>query len=128
MAEAISAGSFLEPLCGWLESTGMLEAATWEVVVFLRVKANWGDLEKAQESLRAVETAVRAGVAEEEDKLNVYDPQVQLWLRRVDVLHLDNTIDEDYASTLKFSCLCQCTVHAVVAPGSASVLWRHWRR
>ncbi|CAL5031046.1 unnamed protein product [Urochloa decumbens] len=109
MADA--AGSFLEPLLGCLKSTGMLDAATREVDAFLRVKANWGDLDKARDSLRAVEATVRAHVAEEEDKLNVCDPQVQVWLRRVDELRRD-TIDEDYGSLLKFSCLCQCTVHA----------------
>ncbi|CAL5015952.1 unnamed protein product [Urochloa decumbens] len=109
MADA--AGSFLEPLLGCLESTGMLDAATREVAAFLRVKANWGDLDKARDSLGAVEATVKARVAEEEDKLNVCDPQVQVWLRRVEELRRD-TIDEDYGSLLKFSCLCQCTVHA----------------
>ncbi|RLM64660.1 disease resistance protein RPS2-like isoform X1 [Panicum miliaceum] len=36
--------------------------------------------------LQAVKTTLRAGVAAEEDKLNVCDPQVQLWLKRVDKL------------------------------------------
>ncbi|PUZ48004.1 hypothetical protein GQ55_7G210700 [Panicum hallii var. hallii] len=35
--------------------------------------------------LQAVKTTVRAGVAVE-DKLNVCDPQVQLWFKRVDKL------------------------------------------
>ena len=112
MAEAISAaGSCLEPLYGCLESTGMLDAAAREVSAFLRVKANWDDLEKGRDNLWAVETTVRARVAAEEDKLNVCHPQVQVWLRRVDELRRD-TIDEEYGSLLKFSCLCQCTVRA----------------
>ncbi|CAN6249353.1 unnamed protein product [Urochloa humidicola] len=109
MAEAV--GSCLEPLFECLESTGMLDAATREVAAFLRVKANWGDLGKARESLQAVEKTVRAGVAMEEDKLNVCDPQVQLWLKRVDELQLD-TIDEDYVKLMKFSRLGQCILHA----------------
>lgn len=88
----------------------MLEAARREVAAFLRIKSNWSELEKARDSLRAVETTVRAAVAAEEDKLNVCDPQVQVWLNRVDELRLD-TIDEDYSSLSKFSCLGQCTVH-----------------
>lgn len=105
--EAVSAAcSCLEPLSGCL-----LEAARREVLAFLRIKSNWGDLEKARDSLRAVETTVRAAVMAEEDKLNVCDPQVEVWLKRVDELRQD-TIDEDYSSLLGFSCLCQCTVHA----------------
>ncbi|TKW05414.1 hypothetical protein SEVIR_7G173900v4 [Setaria viridis] len=110
MAEATSC---LEPLYKCLESTGMLEAATREVAAFLRVKANWSDLEKARESLQAVRATVRAGVTVEEDKLNVCDPQVQLWLKRVDELQLDlDTLGEDYGNLMKFSCLGQCTQHA----------------
>lgn len=112
MADAISAaGSCLQPLCDCLDGTGMLDAAAREVISFLRLKSNWGDLDKARDSLRAVETTVRARVAVEIDKLNVCDPQVQLWLKRVDELQLD-TIDEDYSMLMKYSCLCQCTVHA----------------
>ncbi|CAN6355267.1 unnamed protein product, partial [Urochloa humidicola] len=61
--------------------------------------------------LRAVETTVRAWVAAEEDKLNICDPQVKLWLRQVDRLQLD-TIVMDYGILSKFSGLAQCTVHA----------------
>ncbi|KAG0526632.1 hypothetical protein BDA96_06G162200 [Sorghum bicolor] len=105
--EAISAAcSCLEPLFGCL-----LQAAGREVAAFLRIKSNWGDLERARDSLRAVETTVRAAVAAEEDKLNVCDPEVEVWFKRVDELRPD-TIDEDYSSLLGFSCLCQCTVHA----------------
>lgn len=112
MAEAISAaGSCLEPLFGCLESTGMLDAAAREVAAFVRIKSNWGDLVKARDSLQAVKTTVRAGVAAEEDKLNICDPQVQLWLKRVDELQLD-TVDEDYGDLVKFSCFGQCTLHA----------------
>ncbi|RLM75257.1 disease resistance protein RPS2-like [Panicum miliaceum] len=109
MAEAI--GSCLEPLFGCLESTGMLDAAAREVATFVRIKSNWGDLVKARDSLQAVKTTVGAGVAAEEDKLNICDPQVQLWLKRVDELQLD-TIDEDYGNLVKFSCFGQCTLHA----------------
>nr|CAB3487632.1 unnamed protein product [Digitaria exilis] len=105
------AGSCVEPLYECLESTGMIDAAAREVASFVRVKWNWGDLAKARDSLHAVEATVRAGVAAEEDKLNVCDPQVQLWLKRVEEVQLD-TIDEDYGKLAKFSCLGQCTVHA----------------
>ena len=37
----------------------------------------------ARDCLRAVETTVRAQVTAEEDKLNVCDSQVQVWLKRV---------------------------------------------
>jgi hypothetical protein len=55
--------------------------------------------------------SLSAAVMAEEDKLNVCDPQAEVWLKRVDELRQD-TIDEDYSSLLGFSCLCQCTVHA----------------
>lgn len=112
MADAISAaGSCLQPLCGCLDGTGMLDAAAREVASFLRLKSNWGDLDKAKELLQAVETTVRRRVTVEMDKLNVCDPQVQVWLRRVDELQLED-IDDEYVQLMKYSCLCQCTLHA----------------
>jgi disease resistance protein RPS2 len=89
----------------------MLDAAAREVASFLRLKSNWGDLKKAKELLLAVETTVRRRVTAEMDKLNVCDPQVQVWLRRVDELQLED-VDEEYGQLMKYSCLCQCTLHA----------------
>ncbi|TVU15241.1 hypothetical protein EJB05_38751, partial [Eragrostis curvula] len=112
MADAIgAAGSCLQPLWECLEGTGMVDAATKEVASFLRLKSNWADLDKARDSLQAVETTVRARVTMEINKLNVCDPQVQVWLNHVEELQL-NTIDEDYIQFMKYSCLCQCTMHA----------------
>ncbi|XP_062226156.1 disease resistance protein RPS2-like [Phragmites australis] len=112
MADAISAaGSCLQPLWECLDATGVADAVAQDVASFLRLKSNWGDLDKARGSLRAVETKVRGRVTMEIDKLNVCDPQVQVWLNHVDELQLD-TIDEDYSQFMKYSCLCQCTVHA----------------
>ena len=114
MADAISAaGSCLQPLCECLagSGTGVLDAAAREVSSFLRLKSNWGDLERSKELLQAVETTVRARVTAEVDKLNVCDPQVQVWLGRVDALQLED-IDEDYGQLMKYPCLSQCTVHA----------------
>ncbi|XP_047066009.1 disease resistance protein RPS2-like [Lolium rigidum] len=112
MTDAISAaGSCLQPLCECLDGTGMLDAAAREVASFLRLKSNWGDLDRAKELLQAVETTVRARVTAEMDKLNVCDPQVQVWLKRVDELQLED-IDEEYGRLLKYSCISQCTLHA----------------
>ncbi|KQJ83569.1 disease resistance protein RPS2 [Brachypodium distachyon] len=112
MTDAISAaGSCLQPMCECLTGTGILDAAAQKVAAFLHLKSNWGDLEKAKELLHAVETTVRAQVTAEVDKLNVCDPQVQVWLRHVDELQLE-AIDEEYGQLMKYSCLCQCTVHA----------------
>ncbi|CAM0903809.1 unnamed protein product [Alopecurus aequalis] len=112
MTDAIStAGSCLQPLCECLDGTGMLDAAAREVGSFLHLKSNWVDLERAKELLQAVETTVRARVTAEVDKLNVCDPQVQVWLRRVDELQLE-AIDEDYSQLMKYPCLSQCTIHA----------------
>ncbi|KAL5213744.1 hypothetical protein ABZP36_002896 [Zizania latifolia] len=112
MADAIgAAGSCLQPLRDFLDGTGLLDAAAREVASFLRLKSNWDDLDKAREKLAAVETKVRARVTAEIDKLNICDPLVQLWLRRVDQLQLD-AIDEDYSTLMKCSPLCQCTRHA----------------
>ncbi|KAL6903502.1 hypothetical protein ACP4OV_004315 [Aristida adscensionis] len=112
MADVISAaGSCLQPLWECLDSTGVVGAATHEVASFLRLKSNWGDLSKARERLRAVEVKVRGRVDAEKDKLNVCDPQVQLWLNHVDELKLD-TIDDDYSQFMMYSALCQCTMHA----------------
>lgn len=112
MAEMISAaGSCLQPLCECLDGTGMLDAAAREVASFLHLKSNWADLDKAKKLLLAVETTVRARVTAEVDKLNICDPQVQVWLRRVEELQLD-AIDEDYSQLTKYSCLGQCTIHA----------------
>ncbi|KAM0885667.1 hypothetical protein ACQ4PT_030186 [Festuca glaucescens] len=112
MTDAISAaGSCLQPLCECLDGTGMLDAAARVVASFLRLKSNWGDLGRAKELLQAVETTVRARVTAEMDKLNVCDPQVQVWLRRVDELQLED-IDEEYGQLMKYSCLSQCALHA----------------
>uniref|UniRef100_A0ACD5UTL4 Uncharacterized protein n=1 Tax=Avena sativa TaxID=4498 RepID=A0ACD5UTL4_AVESA len=112
MTDAISAaGSCLQPLCECLDGTGMLDAAAREVASFLRVKSNWADLDKAKELLQAVETTVRRRVTVERDKLNVCDPQVQVWLRRVDELQLED-IDEGYGQLMKYPCLSQCILHA----------------
>ncbi|EEC77639.1 hypothetical protein OsI_16631 [Oryza sativa Indica Group] len=108
MADAISC---LQPLCDCLDGTGLLDAAGREVASFLRLKSNWGDLDKARESLGAVERMVRGRVTAELNKLNVCDPQVELWLRRVDELKL-GAIDEDYSSLMNYSSICQCTRHA----------------
>ncbi|WVZ86388.1 hypothetical protein U9M48_033177 [Paspalum notatum var. saurae] len=109
MAEAV--GAVVESLCGCLESTGILNAAARKVTAFVRIKSNWEGLCMARDRLRGVEATVKARVAAEEDRLNVCAPQVKEWLRRVEKLPLD-TIDEDYGSLLKSSCLGQCTVHA----------------
>lgn len=112
MSDAISAaGSCLQPLCECLDGTGMLDVAALDVASFLRLKSNWGDLDRAKELLQAVETTVRARVTAEMDKLNVCDPQVQVWLGRVDELQLED-IDEEYGRLLNYSCLSQCTLHA----------------
>ncbi|KAL6652389.1 hypothetical protein ACP70R_011314 [Stipagrostis hirtigluma subsp. patula] len=112
MADAISAaGSCLQPLCDCLDGAGLFDAAAREVASFLRLKSNWAELDKARDSLRAVERTVRARVSMEIDKLNVCDPQVQVWLNRVDQLQLD-AIDEDYDKLVRYSSLCQCTAHA----------------
>uniref|UniRef100_A0A0E0F715 AAA+ ATPase domain-containing protein n=1 Tax=Oryza meridionalis TaxID=40149 RepID=A0A0E0F715_9ORYZ len=108
MADAISC---LQPLCECLDGTGLFDAAARDVASFLRLKSNWGDLDKARESLGAVERMVRGRVTAELNKLNVCDPQVELWLRRVDELKL-GAIDEDYSSLMNYSSICQCTRHA----------------
>ncbi|KAM3388438.1 hypothetical protein ACQJBY_010924 [Aegilops geniculata] len=95
-----------EPLCECLDDTPAREVAS-----FLHLKSNWADLDKAEKLLLAVEKRVRARVTEEVDKLNLCDPQVQVWLRRVEELQLD-AIDEDYSQLRKYSCLGQCTIHA----------------
>uniref|UniRef100_A0A453CI03 non-specific serine/threonine protein kinase n=4 Tax=Aegilops tauschii subsp. strangulata TaxID=200361 RepID=A0A453CI03_AEGTS len=95
-----------EPLCECLDDT-----AAREVASFLHLKSNWADLDKAEKLLLAVEKRVRARVTAEVDKLNLCDPQVQVWLRRVEELQLD-AIDEDYSQLRKYSCLGQCTIHA----------------
>ncbi|XP_006652512.1 disease resistance protein RPS2-like [Oryza brachyantha] len=109
MADAIV--SCLQPLCDCLDGTGLLDAAAGEVASFLQLKSNWGDLGKARESLGAVEMMVRGRVTAELNKLNVCDPLVELWLRRVDELNLE-AIDEDYNHLMEYSCICQCTRHA----------------
>uniref|UniRef100_A0A0D9W757 Uncharacterized protein n=1 Tax=Leersia perrieri TaxID=77586 RepID=A0A0D9W757_9ORYZ len=112
MADVISAASScLQPFCECLDGSGLLEASAGEVASFLQLRSNWDDLEKARESLGAVERMVRGRVTAEIDKLNVCDPQVELWLRRVDELQV-HTLDEDYTNLMKYSSLCQCTRHA----------------
>lgn len=112
MVDAISAaGSCLQPLWECLDGTGMVDVATHEITSFIRLKSNWSDLDKARDSLRAIEIIVKARVTMELNKLNVCDPRVQVWLNRVEELQLD-TIDEDYSQFMKYSCLCQCTMHA----------------
>ncbi|KAK3144264.1 hypothetical protein QOZ80_4AG0310760 [Eleusine coracana subsp. coracana] len=112
MVDAISAaGSCFQPLWECLNGTGMIDVANQEISSFLRVKSNWSDLDKARDSLRAIEMMVKAEVTRELDKLNICDPQVQVWLNRVEELQLD-TIDEDYSQFMRYSCLCQCTMHA----------------
>jgi disease resistance protein RPS2 len=112
MAETISAaGSCLQPLWECLDGTGMVDAATHEIASFLHLKSNWSDLDKARDSLRAIKITVRARVTMELNRLNVCDPQVQVWLDHVEELQLDQ-IDEDYSQFMKYSCLCQCTMHA----------------
>ncbi|CAM0952928.1 unnamed protein product [Alopecurus aequalis] len=112
MTEVVgTAGSCLQPLCDCLNGTGMLDVAAREVASFLHLKSNWDDLDKAKELLRVVETMVRRRVTAEVNKLNVCDPLVQLWLERVDELHLED-IDEAYGQLMTYPCLSQCTVHA----------------
>ncbi|GJN27046.1 hypothetical protein PR202_gb15027 [Eleusine coracana subsp. coracana] len=109
MVEA--AGSCLQPLWECLDGTGMIDVAKQKISSFLRLKSNWSDLDKARDSLQAIEMTVKAEVTRELDKLNICDPQVQVWLNRVEELQLD-TIDEDYSQFMEYSCLCQCTMHA----------------
>nr|UBY07510.1 NBS-LRR disease resistance protein [Dasypyrum villosum] len=107
IAEVTSAsGSCLQPLCECLDDT-----VAQDVASFLHLKSNWADLDKAKKLLLAVETTVRARVTAEVAKLNICDPQVQVWLRRVEELQLD-AIEEDYSQLRNYSCLGQCTIHA----------------
>ncbi|CAM0952929.1 unnamed protein product [Alopecurus aequalis] len=114
MTDAIrEAISCLQPFWDCLNGTGMLDVAAREAASFLRLKSNWGDLGKAKELLQDVETTVRERVTAEVDNLKVCDPLVQVWLRRVDELHLEGIDDnEDYGQLMRYPCLYQCTVHA----------------
>ncbi|XP_072956334.1 disease resistance protein RPS2-like [Typha angustifolia] len=94
-----------------INETGLPAAASEEASSFLCLETNWRNLKKAIEDLKATETRVKDKVELEVNQLNLCDPQVGLWLRRVaDYLEEEVEItEEDYNKLYRCYCLCNCT-------------------
>jgi disease resistance protein RPS2 len=97
----------LNPVCGFINNTGVPAATARQFSSFFCIKRNWRALNKANEYLQALEKVVREEVTRETNQLKNCHPLVELWLSKVDgVLVLVDDIDQECDQLIQYSCFC----------------------
>jgi disease resistance protein RPS2 len=81
--------------CECMNAIG-LPAALAAEIRFFSIRENWSSLERAKQSLQAVQSVVDTKVAKEIEKGRGVNPQVQLWLSRVEDIITDKTLEEEH--------------------------------
>lgn len=81
--------------CECMNTMGLPAALAAEFRSF-SIRENWSALKKAEENLQAVQAIVNTKVAKEIEKSRGVNPQVQLWLSRVEEINTDKTLEEEY--------------------------------
>ncbi|KAJ1701992.1 hypothetical protein LUZ63_001771 [Rhynchospora breviuscula] len=95
--------------CECLNSCGVPAAVGAEFRSFFSIEDNWSSLKDAKEDLQAVQTTINSKVAVEIDKSRGVNPQVQLWLCRVEEIINDKTLEEEYNKLTRCGFFCSCT-------------------
>jgi disease resistance protein RPS2 len=81
--------------CEFMNAIG-LPAAVAAEIRYLSIRENWSSLKSVKENLQAVQSVVDTKVSREIEKLRAVNPQVQLWLSRVEETIRDKTLEEEY--------------------------------
>ncbi|KAJ1701993.1 hypothetical protein LUZ63_001772 [Rhynchospora breviuscula] len=92
-------------LCECLNSCGVPAAVAAEFSSFFSIEDNWSSLQNAKENLQALQTVIMRKVTREKEKSRGVNAQVKLWLRRVEEIIMDKTLDKEY-DTFEFVCSC----------------------
>ncbi|KAJ4800519.1 Disease resistance protein RPS2 [Rhynchospora pubera] len=95
--------------CECMNSCGVPAAVGAEFQSFFSIEDNWSSLKDAKEDLQVVQTTINCKVAVEIDKSRGVNPQVQLWLSRVEEIINDKTLEEEYNKLARCGFLCSCT-------------------
>ncbi|KAJ4800518.1 Disease resistance protein RPS2 [Rhynchospora pubera] len=82
-------------LCECLNSCGVPAAVAAEISSFFSIEDNWSSLQNSKEKLQALQTAIKNKVTKEKEKSRGVNAQVESWLRRVEVIILDKSQDEE---------------------------------
>ncbi|XP_078166833.1 disease resistance protein RPS2-like [Carex rostrata] len=97
MSDCISLAS---SSCECLNAIGVPAAVAAEFRSFF-VQNNWFSLKTAKENLQAVQTVVNTKVAKEIERQRGINPQVQLWLSRVEDIIMDKSLEEEYDKLMR---------------------------
>ncbi|KAJ4812167.1 Disease resistance protein RPS2 [Rhynchospora pubera] len=95
--------------CECMNSCGVPAAVGAEFHSFFSIEDNWSSLKDAKEDLQVVQTMINSKVAVEIDKSRGVNPQVQLWLSRVEEIINDKTLEEEYNKLTRCGFFCSCT-------------------
>jgi disease resistance protein RPS2 len=94
MADPTTICFAMQPVCGFINQTGLPAATAERFSSFACIKRNHRLLRKVKEDLQAIQKVVQGQVDLETNNLNECDPRVDLWLTRVESVLVD-PIDQE---------------------------------
>ncbi|KAJ3705374.1 hypothetical protein LUZ61_009079 [Rhynchospora tenuis] len=94
-----------------LNTFGVPGAVGAEFSSFFSIEDNRSSLKDAKENLQAVQTIINTKVSIETDKSRGVNPQVQLWLSRVEEIITDKTLEVEYDKLTRGGFFRSCTLN-----------------